>query len=395
MVHPHIWPAKTFFHNIELSEFVCNKTDKCPPGCVCQERPHINAMVVNCTGTGLTTLPEELPEERFGRIHLHLDNNNIQHFTRKNYTSKIVNLTISNNKLSYFSSDARTSMKNLAYLDISGNSLSFVPKEMQSMSFDKTIVTGNPFQCDCNMTWMKEWINVSPGATDRGIECNFDGKYKKIRDITRELLLCTFEGIAIGLSIGLGSLLAVVIGVAITAKRCPYETKVLVFRFFGIHPRDKYKVDTDTNKEHDVYISFDIEDIQVRQWVKTVFLKKLEEESKRKYKIFCPGRDGSVGDDEATDLITNMNKSRRIVILLSPGYFEQQMRIFESDQAEVEHNATGDANCRVIYLLWNYRMKKNLEQEPWKSRAEGKRILCPDDKFFWHKMRYELPFKTV
>ncbi|KAK3096816.1 hypothetical protein FSP39_003563 [Pinctada imbricata] len=366
-------------------------------GCSCIEQPYIKQLVVNCTGTRLTSLPDVLPNpmDHDGYITLILDYNRIQHFTLKNYTSKLLNVSMTYNNLDYLEPNALSAMKNATSFNVSHNRLQFVPKAIQFLEFDDIRLNNNPLKCDCNMTWMPDWIKLSPSAPDYNIQCtDKDDDKHLIRDVTDLLLVCNPEIIAIAISIGLAALLAIIIGVVITAKRCPYETKVLLYKFFGIHPSDKYKVDGEENRNYDVYISCDSEDIQARQWLKTVFLPKVEEGKKRKYKVFTPMKDAVVGSDYADDLISSMRKSRRIVFLLTEGFMNNEWNIFETDQAELEHFASDNLHGRVVYILWNKKLREQLADDQWKARMEGKRVLCPDDRFFWSKMRYELPLKA-
>jgi hypothetical protein len=58
----------------------------------------------------------------------------------------------------------------------------------------------------------------------------------------------------------------------------------------------------------------DGDDIQVRQWIKTIFMKKLEGNGRKKNLFFCPQRDALAGEDYAHDLIEKMVRSRRVFI---------------------------------------------------------------------------------
>ncbi|OWF54065.1 protein toll-like [Mizuhopecten yessoensis] len=397
------WPPHLrgidFFHDIELDEFVCNRTTSCPSGCFCQERPNSYDLFVDCRDAGLISLPLALPHATYGNISLHLDNNNIEYLTQTNYSHQISNLTISNNQLASIDSSVIKSMNNLKYLNVENNRINYIPKELQLLAFSNVSISGNPLLCDCNMTWMAEWINLSPQAKDSQITCDDDGESLPISTVTEDTLLCSYDKIIIILSVTLGVVIGLVGAVSITAKRCPYETKVLLYKFFNIHPRDKYKVDQEPDKEYDAYISYyqgeQGESIQVRQWMKRVFLKKLEERSKRRYTVFCFQRDNAAGNFRSDEISDNMGKSRRILLILSPEFLKDDWCIFEADQAEYEHNSSESVHGRVIYIIWNKQMFAQLQEEPWKSRLKDKRVMCPDDKLFWSKMRYELPVKTM
>jgi hypothetical protein len=298
--------------------------------------------------------------------------------------------------LNYIDGEAIKEMKNLERLDISRNYIKSVPKEIQKLSFDKVKIRGNPLECDCNMIWMADWISLSNGTVDASISCSSEGETKIIKDVTEKSLHCNVDNLIIIFGPVVGVLVVIVITVIISAKLCPYETKVLIYRFLRIHPRDRYVVDHEVTMEYDAYLSYDGDDIQVRQWIKTIFMKKLEEKGRRKYLFFCPQRDALAGEDYAHDLVEKMVRSRRVFILLSPGYFKDPMRLFESDRAEMEHNENDKSHPRVVYMTWNeenQEILKKLKEEPWKSRLIKKRIISPDERFFWSKIRYELPIK--
>ncbi|XP_033750642.1 slit homolog 2 protein-like [Pecten maximus] len=245
-----------FFHDMELDEFVCNLTDNCPSECFCQERPNSHELFVDCRNKGLTSLPLTLPHATYGNISLHLDNNNIMHLTETKYNHQIRNLTISNNKLTFIDSSIIMSMNNLKILNLDNNEINYFPKELQLLAFPNVSMSGNPLLCGCNMTWMADWINLSPDAKDSHITCDYDGDSLPISTITEDDLLCSYDKIIIILSVTIGVVIGLVSMVTITAKRCPYETKVLLYKFFNIHPRDKYKVDQEPTKEYDAYISY-------------------------------------------------------------------------------------------------------------------------------------------
>lgn len=385
-------------HDLDLDQFVCNTTSECPSNCICQEQPYISTLVINCTNANLREIPKTIPElsSNIRYVSLYLDGNSITEIIKRNYSNIIKNLTVANNYLNYIDGEAIKEMKDLESLDISGNYIKSVPKEIQKLSFDKVKIRGNPLECDCNMIWMADWISLSNGAIDASISCSSEGETEIIKDVTEESLHCNVDNLIIIFGPVVGVLVVIVITVIISAKLCPYETKVLIYRFLRIHPRDRYVVDHEVTMKYDAYLSYDGDDIQVRQWIKTIFMKKLEENGRKKYLFFCPQRDALAGEDYAHDLVEKMVRSRRVFILLSPGYFKDPWRMFESDRAEMEHNENDKSHPRVVYMTWNEENQEILEklkEEPWKSRLIKKRIISPDERFFWSKIRYELPIK--
>lgn len=385
-------------HDLDVDQFICNTTSECPSNCTCQEQPYISTLVINCTNANLREIPKTIPElpDNIRYVSLYLDGNGITEITKRNYSNIIKNLTVANNYLNYIDGEAIKEMEELEKLDISRNYLKLVPKEIQKLSFDTVKIRGNPFECDCNMIWMVDWISLSNGAIDASISCSSEGETKIIKDITGESLHCNDNNIITILVTVAVVPFAIMIAVIITAKRCPYETKVLIYRFLRIHPRNRYVVDHEVTMEYDAYLSYDGENIQVRQWIRTIFMKKLEENGSKKYVFFCPQRDALAGEDYAQDLVEKMVRSRRVFILLSPGYFKDTWRIFESDRAEMEHNDNDKSHPRVVYMIWNeenQEIRRKLKEEPWASRLIKKRIISPDERFFWSKIRYELPIK--
>ena len=390
-----------FLHEVPLDKFVCNVTEDCPVGCRCQEQPYHGHLLVDCslmggyTGTRMYRLPLKLPAPKQGKISLHLDGHYITMLEPRDYLPQLVNLTLGWNKLTYLEPNALKNMSNLKYLDISHNRLSYLPKDMQYFTTEKVRIESNPFVCDCNMTWMDVWVSLYPSAAAYHVQCSEeDGDRYYIRDISSKLQ-CDYSLIITIVVVVVGVLIALIIVAVITAHRCPYETKVMLFRLFGVHPADKYRIDSEETRQFDIYLSHYEHDLQARQWVRSKFLRKLEENQKRKYKVFYSERDPIGGTGKYDELLTNMRQSRRIVFILTNEFFEDENNIWEADQAEIEHRSCDKSHGRVIYILWNESIREKIKSEPWKSRIEGKRVLCPDEKLFWSKMRYELPIKLL
>ncbi|XP_062594966.1 slit homolog 1 protein-like [Saccostrea cucullata] len=381
--------------DVDLSDLICNVTKDCPQNCLCQDKPDDNMFHVNCNNGGHTSLPSQLPENRYKRLKLEMNNNQIKTLSSRNYTSYITELSMSGNGLQEVEFEAIENMEAHVRLNLENNNLQSIPENIQFKTpYEKTKLRINPFKCTCDMVWMAEWINFAPeDNTNRDIQCTHekDDVYK-IREVTESLLNCTYD-VAIGLTIGFAILLTLVIVAVVWAKRCPYETKVILYRIFRYHPWDKYRVDRELVAEYDAYLSFDDTNIYIRQWVLRKFVKRLEEE-KPCYKFFVPIRNLIPGEDKADGIINNMEKSKRVIIILSNEYDENEWCKFECQRAEILEMNKG----RIIFIKYHPEADNMIENEPWKSRVKGRKVFSPGEKkserrWFWGKIKYELPTK--
>ncbi|KAL3866470.1 hypothetical protein ACJMK2_043765 [Sinanodonta woodiana] len=384
---PHL-RDKRVFYDVALNEFVCNLTSD--QNCLIQDNPYMHLVYVDCRSRGLTTMPKSLPLPDGRKLSLNFYGNSIRSLDNVEYADKIDSLNLSNNALQFIDGNALRKMNNIIKeLDLRKNSLKYLPKEINVLPFEKTHVEDNPLSCDCNMTWMADWVNLAPGYRDKSVQCTeVNGDRHLIKELTERLLNCTND-ILIAVSVSLGVLLVIIIIVVITAKRCPYESKVILFKIFRIHPRDKYVVDNIYHDmDNDAYISYDASDIHVQQWTREVLVRKLEGK-KPSFKLFVPERNKGVGS-EADLRAEAMEKSKRIIILLSAHYPKQEWCQFECNVAESMSENQG----RVLYILYDSKAVRLSKQEPWQSRMNDRRVLSPDDKLFWSKLRYELPLKS-
>ena len=176
-------------------------------------------------------------------ITLILYYNHISTFPLRNYTSKLLNVSLLYNQLQYTEPSAISAMKNIkSFNNISHNRLKFLPRGIQILAFEDILIASNPFRFDYNMTWIAVWINMSPTAPDFSITCIGDDVTHLIREVTSTLLICSHTSFVMTVGITLGVVIAVVIGIGITAKCCSFETKMRLNKFLKFHQADNYKV---------------------------------------------------------------------------------------------------------------------------------------------------------
>ncbi|KAH3837043.1 protein toll-like [Dreissena polymorpha] len=429
-----------WLHDLPLDRLVCRKngSDGCPTGCLCEDRPHNDTYFVNCTGAGLIELPQ-IPTNNASKIELFLDDNFIQTLSNVSYLERVYNISLRNNRISILEPEILKQLVTAKKVDLRNNKLKSVPREIKK--FESVSISGNPLECDCDSMWLKQWMEIDTANADPSLSCEAPtGSQVVVMEMTLKALGCTND-----LIIMVASILAVVLAVLVIgivfAVRCPYETKVLLFRLLRVDISKRYAVDKARERNIDVYLVFDETDADITGYIH-LFIHKLNKK-KPIYSVFNPKRYMEPGS--CTDNISKMmGKSKRVVVLLSKSIFDNSICMEEIDDGErriIEAetinngNKTRDHNealqeipvnenefdmeniqetndrlrnhrneeeslkhaPKVIYIIYNKDeiLAEKLKEEPWKTRLEGKTVLRPDpeDRLFWSKLRYELPRK--
>ena len=115
----------------------------------------------NCSSSDLDDLPSLVPNFT---DWLMVENNHIRNldsFHTDLGTTSFLNLK-RNKIFSITTSFLRnlSKSKSLKWLDLSDNNLKHLPPEVQELTnLEKVWLRGNPIHCDCDMTWMIDWIN--------------------------------------------------------------------------------------------------------------------------------------------------------------------------------------------------------------------------------------------
>ena len=117
--------------------------------------------IQNCSSLNLHDLPSSVPNFTDWLI---LENNDVKNLNSfRMYLGTISFLNVRQNKISSISTSFQENLsesKSLKRFDLSDNNLKRLPPEIQELTnLEKIWLSGNPIHCDCDMTWLIDWIN--------------------------------------------------------------------------------------------------------------------------------------------------------------------------------------------------------------------------------------------
>ena len=132
-----------------------------PNPCFCHYNLEQNSNVYNCSSSPVKELAPDIPA---GTDWLVMENDQLTELSGShNYLGKIWSLDLRKNKIetiSEFFIEQLEKGKSVKWFNLAENSLTRIPSKIQSLNFlQKVKLHGNPFHCDCDMTWMIGWLN--------------------------------------------------------------------------------------------------------------------------------------------------------------------------------------------------------------------------------------------
>ena len=225
---------------------------RCGNGCQCYFIQDVGN-TQNCSSRNLTSLPQnrEVPNIT---DYLNLSKNRIKILDgNQEYIKTIFGIILSNNTISDIKDELLERLENgkIEVLDLRNNFLKTLPHKITMLSTLKDIwLSNNPFLCNCDMLWMKDWMetfNKSGKMVVRdyyALQCEnglgpiHDLDPVKMGCSTGELTL--WEKILIGLSIFI--IIAIVIAIIAISRRWE-EVKWFMYLHFNI-------LDTSDEKEN-------------------------------------------------------------------------------------------------------------------------------------------------
>ena len=248
---------------------LCHTSDELP--CYCHYDVQERSNIYNCSSQTLETVPKTIPNFTDWIL---LENNKVDslHAPIK-FLDKIRFLNLKTNSISFipgtFTSELLKS-KTMKQLNLVENKLTSIPKQMQNLRhLEKIWLSGNPFHCDCEMTWMIRWLNNF--TTTSGKHIVVDYQHLKCHSgkliglpifVLNEVLLGCYPsdlslGQKVGVGVGTASLSLIICILLILTLKRSREFKFFMYYYLKLDtvPKDDKNENVD-NMEYDAFFCY-------------------------------------------------------------------------------------------------------------------------------------------
>ncbi len=149
----------------------------CINQCVCSYSVHDGANTMDCSDQGMVDFPGEIQPLTDKLI---LSGNNIKHLQNMdNNLTQVKQLDFENNDIDHISNKSfKMLLSNVNKLNLKRNNLRRLPILLQTSTKTQLWLGHNPYKCNCDMMWMRDWLQNATNVMDKdNITCG-PGKWK-------------------------------------------------------------------------------------------------------------------------------------------------------------------------------------------------------------------------
>ena len=280
----------------------------------------------------------------------------------KEEATLLVNLTyldLRNNQIT--SLNGLQHMRNVKVLFLGGNIFHIVPNLIVSThpSLNSFDLQDNVFECDCNIEQFRKWIltdkkvylwnNMSNGKRYR---C--DGPDSRKGFSITEIDLDCRSYLLTYISVGVTVTMLIVITLAVLVVRYHWHIQYRVFLLFNRRAYQNYlvnddEVDADDEDEHgvpryDAYVTYHRQD---EDWIDEELVANIEE-GEEPFRLCLRTRDIRAGRLIFNELSLRIQRSRKILVILSPRFVDDNWCYFELN---IAHHRVLEENRFVLIFI--------------------------------------------
>ncbi|XP_022342396.2 uncharacterized protein LOC111136087 [Crassostrea virginica] len=267
--------------------------------------------------------------------------------------SSLQTLTLKTNRISGWNNGLFKHTSALRSLDLSDNSISLVNSTsiddlVQNNNFQTLNLTHNPFACNCDLRWFRDWVNQTKIniANVESYTCNSPDAWKgrPFLSFDRTKINCVWFNLTFVISISLASGLVILIICIIIYKKRWW----ILYRCYRLKSHCSRSHQTKAGYQalngedgqgwaYDAYISYSGDDYL---WVLKHLLPgidsgelKEEQPFNGEFKLFFHDRDSLPGSSVMSNITDNMEKSKKVIIVLTEEYLSSDQYKFEIELA--------------------------------------------------------------
>ncbi|CAI9719067.1 toll-like receptor 13 [Octopus vulgaris] len=249
-------------------------------------------------------------------------------------------LTIGHTSIDEWKSEKCPAMTSLTMVRLAYNKVFNVNKTLFSpllfsnkkLKFD---LSHNPFVCDCNILWFRDWMKRNPRRIldHRRYLCNGPGalRHTHLEKYSVSWEYCENRGdpstIAVtGVAVAVLSIIFVILAILSYTKRwsirlCIYQSLIRKRKYKALVNDGRYK--------YDAFVCYCSADAN---WVLNKLLPIIEEENH--FNLCLHDRDFLVGNDIVDNIVDSMQQSRKVVLVLSNDFAQSSWCQFEASIAQ-------------------------------------------------------------
>uniref|UniRef100_A0A182KC65 TIR domain-containing protein n=1 Tax=Anopheles christyi TaxID=43041 RepID=A0A182KC65_9DIPT len=393
--------AGTLIKDVRTRELLCEldtpstQIRHCPPPCRCYIRPEDIGVIIDCSGQGLTEVPDLPRPTTFGYrfIELHIENNNISALPEPSVPAttsgwnEVRELYASNNSIAMLASGQLPNA--LRLLDLSHNKLTELePAMVEALTASGSTLTTmrlahNDWTCQCEATQFLRFAH----ANQRRIEdfgrlrCS-DGRPLEQTTLGDLCIDRTHTIVLICVTVSVVACLVAVLSLVYYTYKL--ELKVWLFKH-GICLWLVAEDELDKDKLYDAFVSYSHKD---EAFITEHLVPTLEREPMN-FKLCWHVRDWTPGEMISSQISSSVEQSRRTIIVLSRSFLESLWGQLEFRTAHLQSMAER-RNRLIIVIYGDIGNIDELEPEL-RAYLHTNTYVRWGDPWFWDKVRFAMP----
>ena len=343
-------------------------------------------------------------------LHLDLSYNFLQSLNARMFEGLegLESLSVSFNQIHMIERDTFRSLKRLLYLDLSSNHLKmFSVNDFERLSKMFSLkISDNPFSCDCsylehmknftitNAAHIKDIHNVSCSfynvTSNETLQYPISGVHMPDFCVNQTVFynegtttLDTQAVVAMSTVLSLFVLGIIIFGVLFWNRGF---LKVWCFVKFGWKWHQK-ETKEDAQRPYDAFVSYSSDD---EHFVIRELVPYLEENQRRRpgYRLCVHYRDFAVGASIAESIISAVEHSKRVIIILSENFLQSEWCQFEFQKAHLQ--LLEEKRNRIIMIML-HDINNQLLDKQLRDYIKTRTYVKYGDPWFWAKVEYAMP----